>query len=618
MPLIKIRPSRLLLLSCTLSLFSAATAMDACAARGDASSTPERSAAPRSIAPSTMRKGQESAKIALTGDILLDAMNKELTRSFTQLKSVGTSPLYFLSYRVYDTEDINLIASYGAIESDGQNRRRILDVEARVGDMKTDSSHKLRGDFDAPIERFFLDSRAPVEFSLDDDEPAIRTALWLVTDDAFKRAQRNLIQVNANRTVKVVEEDQSNDFSPALPVVSVEKALKPSVDTEKWRDRLRKLSAIYKEYPEITDSNVQLDIDLDERYITTSEGTKLRTQDRQARVSTNVSTVAADGMVIYLYDSIDVFDPKDLPDDTVIEQRIRKLAEEVITLRKAPVAEPYVGPAILRGRASGVFFHEVLGHRVEGHRQKDEDEGRTFAKKVDQKIMPDFISVFDDPTMSTNEDRPLVGHYKFDNEGVPAQRVTIVENGVLRNFLMGRSPVVNFNKSNGHSRCEPGSKPVARQGNLIVTSNKSVDFAELKQMLVEEAKRQNKPYGLIFDEIAGGFALTQAFMPQSFQLLPLRVTRVWTDGRPDQLLRGVNLVGTPLASLETVMHASNDVDTFSGVCGAESGWVPVSATSPSLLVRTIETARDWKEQDKPPILPPPASAIKVENGKQGS
>lgn len=617
MPPIKFRLKRLLSstlsLSTTfsLSIFLSLTPLESAHAKDKVTKGSKNST---SASPSI---SQAATKPSITGDLLLDAMNKELTRSFAQLKSMGTSPLYFLSYRVYDTEDINLTASYGAIESDGQNRRRILDVEARVGDMKTDSSHKLRGDFDAPIERYFLDSRAPVEFSLDDDEPAIRTALWLVTDDAFKRAQRNLIQVKANRTVKVVEEDQSDDFSSAPPVVSLEKALKPTIDANLWKERLRKLSAIYKEYPEITDSDVTLDIDLDERYITTSEGTKIRTQDRQARISTNVTTVAPDGMVLYLYDSVDVFDPKDLPDDAAFEKRIRALAESIITLRKAPVAEPYVGPAILRGRASGVFFHEVLGHRVEGHRQKDEDEGRTFAKKVSQKIMPDFISVYDDPTLSKTGERPLVGHYKYDNEGVPAQRVTVVENGILRNFLMGRSPVVNFNKSNGHSRCEPGSKPVARQGNLIIQSNKSVPYEELKKLLVAEAQRQGKPYGLIFDEIAGGFALTQAFMPQSFQLLPLRVTRVWADGKPDEILRGVNLVGTPLASLETIMNAAEDIDTFSGVCGAESGWVPVSATSPSLLVRTIEVAREWKEQDKPPILPPPSSAsIKIENGNK--
>ncbi len=566
--------------------------------------------------PSTLQRGREAATLGVTGDVLLDAMSKELERSYQSLKAKGSTPLYFLGYRVYDTEDLNLTASFGAIDGDSQSRRRILDVEARVGDMQVDSSHKLRGDFDLPTERYFLDSRAPVEFSIDDDEPAIRTALWLVTDDAFKRAQRDYIQVQANRTVKVIEEDQSADFSSAPSVVSLEKAQKPTIDAESWRERLRRLSAIYKEYPEITESNVSLDIDLDERYVTTSEGTKLRTQDRQARIATNVSTIANDGMVLFLYDSIDVFDPKDLPDDATIEKKIRKLADSIISLRKAPVAEPYVGPAILRGRASGVFFHEVLGHRVEGHRQKDEDEGRTFAKKVNQKIMPDFISVYDDPTLSKISDRPLVGYYKFDNEGVPAQRVTIVENGVLKNFLMGRSPINAFNHSNGHCRCEPGNRPVARQGNLIVDSSKKVDYETLKKQLVDEAKKQGKPYGLIFDEIAGGFALTQAFMPQSFQLLPLRVTRVWADGKPDELLRGVNLVGTPLASLETIMCSADDVDTFSGVCGAESGWVPVSATSPSLLVKTVEVAREWKEQDKPPILPPPtANGINPFKGK---
>ena len=199
MPPIKFRLNRLLFsaLSISLSLSSVSNAHAADIAVDNKIALTSRSSIGGSSSvtlPSTLQKGQEAAKLAVTGDVLLDAMNKELARSFAQLKSLGTSPLYFLSYRVYDTEDINLTASYGAIESDGQNRRRILDVEARVGDMKTDSSHKLRGDFDAPIERFFLDSRAAVEFSLDDDEPAIRTALWLVTDDAFKRAQRNLIQ----------------------------------------------------------------------------------------------------------------------------------------------------------------------------------------------------------------------------------------------------------------------------------------------------------------------------------------------------------------------------------------------------------------------------------------
>jgi len=285
---------------------------------------------------------------------------------------------------------------------------------------------------------------------------------------------------------------------------------------------------------------------------------------------------------------------------------VRKLARAVVDLRNAPPAQPFVGPAILNSKAAGVFFHEVLGHRVEGHRQKDETEGRTFAQKVGEQIMPAFMSVCDDPTCTSFGAKPLVGWYRFDNEGVPAQRVQLVERGVLKGFLMGRSPIRNFESSNGHGRGAPGASPVARQGNLIIDSAKRVPYGKLKAMLIQEAKAQRKPYGLIIDEIAGGFTITQTFQPQSYSLLPLRVTRVYVDGRPDELTRGVNIVGTPLSSLEKIVCAARDDDTFNGRCGAESGWVPVSATAPSLLVKNIELEKEYKQQDQPPILPPPA------------
>lgn len=558
----------------------------------------------KSKSDSTEKSGS-STRVQAGDSILLQAMSKELDRSFAKLKTAGSAPLYFMAYRVYDTESLRLRASYGALEHDDHDRRRLLDIESRVGSPQVDSSHKLRDDFSGVLARMLFNFHAPIDFSLDDNEDAIRNGLWYVTDGVFKTAQRDFIQVKANRDVKVSEEDPSADFSAAEAVVSIKKPLTLDINPDPWRDRLRRLSAIYKQYPEITQSYVGLNGECTQRCIVTTEGSRVQTTDRQARVVTSVTARADDGMVLNLYDNIDVLDPKDLPEDRVLEERIHALAKSMLALRKAQLAEPYVGPAILRGRAAGVFFHEVLGHRVEGHRQKDEEEGRTFAKKVNQQIMPEFISVFDDPTLSRLGKNILVGHYDFDNEGVKAQRVSIVDRGILRNFLMGRSPINKFNQSNGHCRAETGRQPVARQGNLIVESSKHVPYEELRKMLVEEAKRQGKPYGLIFDEIAGGFAITHSFMPQSFQLLPLRVTRVWADGRPDEILRGVNLVGTPLASLETIMCAGEDIETFNGVCGAESGWVPVSATAPSLLVRTLEVAREWKQQDKPPILPAP-------------
>jgi predicted Zn-dependent protease len=274
-------------------------------------------------------------------------------------------------------------------------------------------------------------------------------------------------------------------------------------------------------------------------------------------------------------------------------------------LRIAKPAEPYAGPAILQAKSAGVFFHEIFGHRIEGHRQKNETEGRTFTKLVGQQVMPTFISVTDNPLLQKLGVKSLNGYYRYDDEGVPAQKVVLVDKGILRNFLMSRSPIKGFPTSTGHGRSSPGLTPVARQGNLIVSSTKAVPYAELRRMLIQEVKKQKKPYGLVFDELAGGFTMTETFTPQVFKLKPLRVWRVFPDGRPDELLRGVDLVGTPLASLERILGAADDVDVFNGTCGAESGNVPVSAASPSLLVQTIEVERNYKDQNKPPVLPPP-------------
>lgn len=535
--------------------------------------------------------------------VVIDAMSRELKRSYDKLKDQGPAPLYFLSYRVSDTESFSTNATFGAITSFNRNHSRLLDIEARVGSPELDSTHKIRRDgFDGD----YILRRGSVEFSIDNDPDAIACGLWYMTDKAFKDAQQSFVQVKANKEVKVDEEDVSNDFGPGKVVVSIDKPQEATEDDNRWIEPVRRMSAIFKQYPEITSSYVSVDEDVTTRYITTSEGTKVQQTQKLARLLTGAGAICPDGMEVNLYDTAEAFDAKDLPSEEEFSKRIKKLAEAVVALRNSHAGEPYVGPAILMPKAAGVFFHEVLGHRVEGHRQKDEEEGRTFTKKVGAKIMPEFISVVDDPTINRLGDSPLIGNYRYDDEGMPAEKVQIVDKGILRNFLMGRSPIASFNHSNGHSRCQPGNAPVARQGNLMVQSSLQVEEKKLREMLIEETKRQGKQYGLMFDEIAGGFTITQAFMPQSFSLLPLQVKRVWVDGRPDELLRGVNLVGTPLASLETIMCASDKVGTFNGVCGAESGWVPVSASAPSLLVRTIEVAREEKSQDKPPVLPPPS------------
>ncbi len=564
--------------------------------------------------PASIKSAVEEAAtpIKSTDDkVVLEAMEEELSRSMAKLKNVASAPLYFISYSVYDVASQDLVASYGAMAQDEESHNRNLYVELRVGDKNMDNSHRLRGS---------LPTKSPLAFGrggfgggafpLEDDKDAIRNRLWNATDAAFKRAQTDYMQIKTNRDIRIAEEDASGDFSEAEKQVYIEPVGDLAIDKKAWIERLRKASAIYKEFPEIDDSSVNFEVEQVRRYLVNSEGSRIEDNRKSLRITTRANAVAKDGMVVRLYDGVEVPKVEDLPSQEKIEAMVRKLAKEVVDLRNAPPAQPFVGPAILKSKAAGVFFHEVLGHRVEGHRQKDETEGRTFAQKVGEQIMPPFMSVSDDPTRDTFDKHPLVGYYKYDNEGVPAQRVQLVEKGVLRGFLMGRSPIRNFDKSNGHGRGAPGSAPVARQGNLIVDSDNRVANTKLRAMLIQEAKAQHKPYGLIIDEISGGFTITQTFMPQSYSLLPLRVTRVYVDGRPDQLSRGVNIVGTPLGSLERIICAGKDDDTFNGRCGAESGWVPVSATSPSLLVRTIELEKEYKQQDQPPILPPPPAENK--------
>jgi predicted Zn-dependent protease len=269
------------------------------------------------------------------------------------------------------------------------------------------------------------------------------------------------------------------------------------------------------------------------------------------------------------------------------------------------VAEPFVGPAIFSGRAAGVFFHEIFGHRVEGHRQKDETEGQTFTRSVGTKILPEFLSVTFDPTRRKAGTTDLNGWYLYDDEGVSARPVRVVENGVLKTFLMSRSPVRGFDRSNGHGRRQPGAEVVSRQSNLLVESTRSVPETSLRRMLLEEVKRQGKPYGLLFRDVTGGFTNTGRGGVQAFKVIPVIVYRVYPDGRPDELVRGADMVGTPLASFGKILATSDTTEVFNGYCGAESGSVPVAAVSPALLVSEIEIEKQAKSQDRPPLLPPP-------------
>jgi TldD protein len=536
-------------------------------------------------------------------DSVVAAMRQELDRSMQDLRRTPAPP-YFLSYEITDNRAINVTAAFGTLISTTDETTRVLDLDLRVGDYKLDSSHPFRQDtFSEPMQERLESPQIP----LNDDPLALRVALWQSTDQHYRHAVERLQQVQANVQVKVAQEDQSPDFSAEPAHVYSEPLADFALDKPAWQQKLRGATKPFADHKEILEANAQLDAEVETRRYVNSEGSEIRMSTPFYRLIIWATAKADDGMELPLYHTYMSFRPDGLPNDAALSADVNKMIVMLLALIKAPVADPYTGPAILSGRASGVFFHEIFGHRIEGQRQKNEDDAQTFKRKVNQPVLPNFLSVYSDPTLRQLRHTELLGYYAFDDEGVPSRRVTVVQNGVLQNFLMSRTPITGFDRSNGHGRHQQGYAVAARQSNLIVESSKSVSRDELKRMLIEQVKAANKPYGLFFDDIEGGFTFTERIIPNAFNVRPTVVYRVYPDGR-EELVRGVDLIGTPLTSFSKIVATDDHEEVFNGVCGAESGWVPVSASAPGMLISQIEVQRKEKSQERAPLLPPPPAS----------
>lgn len=535
---------------------------------------------------------------------LLNAMKNEMKRTMDGLANQSTPP-YFLSYAVTETKTIRMNAVFGNVKSSEQTLSRILDIDIRVGNHELDNTHTIRGS------RFeFGGGGRGIELPMTNDEKALRSVMWNATDKLYKKAVERYGKVLTNRAVKVKEEDSSADFSRQQPIESIAPDQSFIIDSLQWVKKIKQLSSLFTVDPKIYTGEVYFQADIITKYFVSSEGTVIRQSEPNVRLFASASTKADDGMTLPLFSSYFAFQPENLPSEEIIGQDIRRMIQTLGQLRDAPLAETYSGPAILSGAASGVFFHEIFGHRVEGHRQKDPNSSQTFKSFLNKKILPDFIDVVFDPGLKTLNGQDIVGYYTYDDEGVKAEKVIAVEKGIFKNFLMSRSPIESFPSSNGHGRRQAGLRPVARQSNLLVLASQSVAFDSLRTLLRNECTVQNKEYGLYFVEISGGFTFTARTIPNAFNVQPLVVYKIYADGRPDELVRGVDLIGTPLTTFNNIIAASHDIGIFNGVCGAESGGVPVSASSPSLYVKTIEVQKKQKSQAKPPLLESPLSKPK--------
>jgi len=534
---------------------------------------------------------------------VLDALQAELSRSMARLRIDGYEAPYFLSYQVKEQRSEVVSARFGALfEDDGRRQRKVL-VDLRVGSYELDSSGRDETSM-------FLGTEgqtwfAPRDAPLEDDPVALRNALWLLTDERYKEALSSWFKKKGRGVYRAEEADRPSSFSRELPQRHVDPTTPLSFDRGRWREEARRLSAAFRAHPAVFDSGARVTADRTVRWFASSEGTALVTEETLYGVHLHAVARATDGQLLEGSRDFYARSEAGLPAPARLREEARALAAELEALRTAPVIDPYTGPALLAPEATGVLFHEAVGHRLEGDRQEDDKEGQTFKGQVGRAVLPAFLSVSDDPTLRRHGDADLNGAYRFDDQGVPAQRTPLVEDGVLRSYLLSRRPVKPFPRSNGHGRSQGTQPPVARMGTLVVGSSRAVPLAELRRLLLEEARRQGKPHALLIRDITGGNTNTASYGYQAFKGTPRLVTRIDVATGKEELVRGVELVGTPLASVNKLLATSEESRAFNGYCGAESGWVPVSTVAPWALVSEIELQRVARAHERSPVLPAP-------------
>lgn len=539
-------------------------------------------------------------------DRLLGILKDELNREYTQLQKQPVKP-YFMSFRVDEFRQVTLQSNMGTVIGEDDQSGRTLTPQIRVGSPRLDNFKFNTQGYPAEQGRDVAPWFLPAG---KDDEDGLRAGIWSELRRHYDYAATAYREALAKASTTVADEDTASSFSVAPVVRHYEQPLDHSqtgIDIDQWKARLNAVTAAMAQCQDLQEGSAALSFKVNRQYIVNTEGTEIVQNRVAARVMITAKGMAPDGMVLpimfdYFASSID-----SLPSVEVMKAKADELVARVRALMKAPVANPYTGPAILSGPASGVFFHEIFGHRLESHRLKS--GGETFRNMVGKKVLPEDFNVYCDPSLSSYRGMPLNGHYRFDDEGVAARRVQNIKEGILREFLLSRVPMDGFPASNGHGRAAAGHDAVSRQSNLIVETSRPQTEAALRSMLKAEAKRQGKEYGYYILTVTGGYTTTgQGNTMNSFNVSPVEVLRVYVDGRPDELVRGVDLIGTPLSMFSHIAAAGDSPVTFTGSCGAESGWVPVSCVSPAIYVSQIETQRRKKAQYTPPILKAPELA----------
>ncbi len=538
-------------------------------------------------------------------NIVINAMKKELNRSMEKLKMEGFESPYFISYWIKEESSITISGKYASITSEsGKNSRRVF-VEVRVGNYDFDNTERENGQYD--FSSFGYIPMSAYTIPLDNNENSIRNTLWYLTDLKYKEALDHYLKKKGEKIFSV-EKEHIDDFSKEENYVFYGEHKELNFEKEKWKDNIRDITSYLSETEGIFKPDMRVSGNKEINYYINSEGSVIIEEFTYYSVDISAEVKADDGMSIRNFRSYKSIRYEEIPDYKKLRNDVEQMVDELNNLKAADEMKPYSGPAILDPSVTGVIFHEAIGHRLEGERQKREESGQTFKDKIDEKIIPEFLTVTDDPTLSNFNGRSLFGHYKFDNEGIPAQKVVLIENGILKNYLLSRTPIKGFDKSNGHGRSGGSSyrgDPVGRMSTFIIKSDNEFAYNELKKMLIEECKKQGKSKGFILRKAEGGETYTQRGGMQGFKESLILVNTVDVNTGEEKLLRGVEIVGTPLSSINKIIASSKEYEVYNGYCGAESGIIPVSTVAPWTLSSEVELQKSSGRKSKPPILPSP-------------
>ena len=517
---------------------------------------------------------------AASGDIVLRALREEMERSKANLKLENVPAPYYIEYRVTEIDQFDASAVFGALRNQQHNHGRLLRVVVRVGDYKQDS--------------FFGTGEGSIDLvPSDDDVFAIRHRIWLATDRAYKAASEALSAKQA--ALKQLKVDEPvDDFAKASPLEAVEPLARfSSTDFSSWLHLLEEASVQYRTDKELENFESSLRFTVENRYFLNSEGTVARSGHAHYVVSIAGSTQASDGMLLQRSHADQGNDLKDLPTREAFLKTTGRILDTLKLLRDAPVVdEEYRGPVLFSNDAAATVVTELVEPNVLGKKPQLGENARTTGKwssSYKSRVLPDFINVFDDPTLSTISGQPLFGKYTLDDEGVKAQRVSLIEKGQLVSYLIGRQPIRDFPASNGHGRAGATAAPLPRPGNLVLQSTDPQPDAGLKAKLIDLCRKRDLPYGLYVETMGPS-------------LEPRLLYRIWTKDAHEELVRGGVFGDLDIRSLRGDLIAAGTAPAVED--RSEPVWFSVA--SPALLFDELQVKRTQAAKQKLPEYPAPA------------